>query len=55
MEDTGRSMNPYVDIGQVEGAFVMGLGFYTSETVRYDEETGQKVSKGTWVSMFIFM
>ncbi|XP_064107764.1 uncharacterized protein LOC135216406 [Macrobrachium nipponense] len=48
VEDSGRSMNPYVDMGQVEGAFVMGLGLYTSEIVKFDEETGQKLSNGTW-------
>lgn len=48
VEDCGRSMNPYVDIGQVEGAFVMGVGLYTSEVVKFNEETGQKLSNGTW-------
>ncbi|KAK7081739.1 hypothetical protein SK128_005861 [Halocaridina rubra] len=48
IEDSGRSMSPYVDIGQVEGAFVMGLGFFTSELVKFNPETGQKLSNGTW-------
>jgi hypothetical protein len=26
--DNGNSLNPAVDIGQIEGAFVMGLGFF---------------------------
>lgn len=42
-------MNPFVDIGQVEGAFVMGVGLYTSELVKFDVETGVKLSNGTWV------
>lgn len=50
IEDAGRSMNPYVDVGQVEGAFIMGLGLYTSEKVKFDPNTGQKLSNGTWVS-----
>nr|XP_053649189.1 uncharacterized protein LOC128700182 isoform X1 [Cherax quadricarinatus]XP_053649190.1 uncharacterized protein LOC128700182 isoform X1 [Cherax quadricarinatus]XP_053649191.1 uncharacterized protein LOC128700182 isoform X1 [Cherax quadricarinatus]XP_053649192.1 uncharacterized protein LOC128700182 isoform X1 [Cherax quadricarinatus] len=48
IEDCGRSMNPYIDIGQVEGAFIMGLGLYTSEIVKYDTNTGQKLSNSTW-------
>lgn len=48
IEDAGRSMNPFVDVGQVEGAFIMGLGLYTSEKVKFDPSTGQKLSNGTW-------
>ncbi|KAK7027383.1 hypothetical protein SK128_013597 [Halocaridina rubra] len=48
VEDSGRSMNPYVDVGQVEGAYVMGLGLYTSELVKFNLETGEKLSNGTW-------
>lgn len=36
------------DIGQVEGAVVMGLGYFTSEEVRYDEKNGQNLTIGTW-------
>lgn len=43
-------MSPYIDVGQVEGAFIMGLGFYTSEIVKFNPATGQKMSNGTWVS-----
>jgi len=48
VEDAGQSINPLVDIGQVEGAFVMGIGLWTSERVVYDPETGRKLSAGTW-------
>lgn len=48
IEDAGCSMNPFVDVGQVEGAFIMGLGLYTSEKVKFDPSTGQKLSNGTW-------
>ncbi|XP_042871766.1 indole-3-acetaldehyde oxidase-like [Penaeus japonicus] len=48
VEDCGKSMNPFVDIGQVEGAFIMGVGLYTSELVKFNVETGEKLSNGTW-------
>ncbi|XP_063888909.1 uncharacterized protein LOC135115838 isoform X1 [Scylla paramamosain] len=48
IEDAGRSMNPFVDVGQVEGAFIMGLGLFTSEKLKFDPSTGQKLSNGTW-------
>ncbi|KAH3841169.1 xanthine dehydrogenase/oxidase-like isoform X2 [Dreissena polymorpha] len=35
--DIGRSLNPAVDIGQIEGAFVQGLGMVTSEDMWVDE------------------
>jgi xanthine dehydrogenase large subunit len=34
--DAGRSLNPAVDLGQVEGAYVQGLGWLTQEEVRWD-------------------
>ena len=46
-------MNPYVDIGQVEGSVVMGFGLYTSEAVKYNTETGEKLSNSTWVSIIL--
>lgn len=49
IEDCGRSMSPYVDVGQVEGSFIMGIGFFTSELVKFEPSTGQKLSNGTWV------
>ncbi|CAL4246352.1 unnamed protein product, partial [Meganyctiphanes norvegica] len=48
IEDCGQSMNPMVDIGQVEGGFVMGFGLMTSEKLRYDIESGIKLTAGTW-------
>src|SRR5205085_3608292 len=35
--DLGRSINPAVDRGQVVGGFVQGLGWVTTEELRYSE------------------
>lgn len=48
MIDCGRSINPAIDIGQAEGAFVQGLGFYFSEQVGYDHGTGKVVTASPW-------
>ncbi len=45
--DNGLSLNPYVDLGQIEGAFVMGLGYMLQERVDYDAN-GLLESVGTW-------
>lgn len=39
--DVGSSINPVIDIGQIEGAFMQGLGWSTIEEVIYscDEHT----------------
>ncbi|KAJ4460787.1 Xanthine dehydrogenase [Paratrimastix pyriformis] len=31
IEDVGRSINPAIDLGQIEGAYLQGLGLYTME------------------------
>lgn len=36
-----------MDIGQIEGAFVQGIGFFTMEEVVVDKD-GKVVSDGTW-------
>ncbi|CEL95372.1 unnamed protein product [Vitrella brassicaformis CCMP3155] len=46
--DCGKSLNPLIDIGQAEGALVMGIGFHTSEEVVIDESTGRLLTDGTW-------
>jgi len=45
--DCGQSLNPAVDIGQAEGAFVMGVGFFLREKVDFNEN-GKMLSDGTW-------
>ncbi|XP_054281347.1 uncharacterized protein LOC128999016 [Macrosteles quadrilineatus] len=48
LEDCGTSLSPEVDIGQIEGAYVMGLGLYTSEDLIYDHKTGRNLTNRTW-------
>ncbi|CAL7942348.1 unnamed protein product [Xylocopa violacea] len=48
IEDVGRSMNPELDLGQVEGAYVMGMGYWTMEDLIYDQKTGQLTNYRTW-------
>ncbi|XP_068612337.1 aldehyde oxidase 6 [Brachionichthys hirsutus] len=33
--DVGRSLNPSVDVGQIEGAFLQGVGLYTMEELKF--------------------
>jgi xanthine dehydrogenase/oxidase len=54
LEDAGESLSPQVDIGQVEGAFVMGLGYWLMEYLTFNPETGQLLTNRTWVSCFPF-
>lgn len=37
LHDVGRSLNPAVDLGQVEGAFVQGMGWLTTEELWWDD------------------
>lgn len=38
IHDVGRSLNPILDKGQVEGAFVQGTGWLTSEELWWDDK-----------------
>ncbi|XP_058101391.1 uncharacterized protein LOC131245742 [Magnolia sinica] len=46
--DCGKSLNPAVDIGQLQGAFVQGLGYHLTEKYIYDQKTGRLTTDGTW-------
>lgn len=48
MMDSGPLLNPAIDIGQVEGAFVMGLGQWLLEGANWDTKTGALISDNTW-------
>lgn len=43
--DVGESLNPAIDIGQIEGAFVQGYGLFTLEEV-YRSPNGFLFSRG---------
>ncbi|WP_299868311.1 xanthine dehydrogenase molybdopterin binding subunit [uncultured Hoeflea sp.] len=38
LHDAGRSLNPALDIGQIEGAFIQGMGWLTTEELWWDDK-----------------
>ncbi|MHA6691131.1 xanthine dehydrogenase molybdopterin binding subunit [Devosia sp. A449] len=36
LHDVGRSLNPAIDIGQIEGGFIQGMGWLTTEELVWD-------------------
>ncbi len=40
VHDVGDSLSPLVDVGQIEGGFVQGVGWLTLEDLRWDESDG---------------
>ncbi len=45
LHDVGDSINPAIDIGQVEGGYVQGLGWLTTEELRWDD-SGRLLTTG---------
>ncbi|HEY1089815.1 MAG TPA: molybdopterin cofactor-binding domain-containing protein, partial [Burkholderiaceae bacterium] len=41
LHDAGQSLNPAIDIGQVEGAFVQGAGWLTCEELVWHPQSGK--------------
>jgi xanthine dehydrogenase large subunit len=37
LHDAGRSLNPAIDLGQIEGGFIQGMGWLTTEELVYDD------------------
>jgi len=42
LHDAGRSLNPAIDIGQIEGAFIQGMGWLTTEELVWHPADGSK-------------
>ncbi len=40
VHDVGDSLSPLIDLGQIEGGFVQGVGWLTLEDLRWDESDG---------------
>ncbi len=38
LHDVGRSLNPAVDLGQIEGGFIQGMGWLTTEELWWDDQ-----------------
>jgi xanthine dehydrogenase large subunit len=38
LHDVGRSLNPAIDLGQIEGGFIQGMGWLTTEELVFDGE-----------------
>ena len=38
LHDVGDSLNPAIDIGQIEGGFVQGMGWLTTEELKWNED-----------------
>jgi xanthine dehydrogenase large subunit len=38
LHDVGKSLNPAIDIGQIEGGFVQGMGWLTTEELLWDDQ-----------------
>ncbi|XP_034833025.2 xanthine dehydrogenase/oxidase-like [Maniola hyperantus] len=52
IQDVGQSFNPELDVGQIEGAFMMGVGYWTCENLMYEPKTGELLTDRTleyWV------
>ncbi|MBS9404101.1 xanthine dehydrogenase molybdopterin binding subunit [Halomonas sp. TRM85114] len=45
LHDVGDSLNPAIDLGQIEGGFIQGMGWLTSEELKWND-AGRLISDG---------
>ncbi|MEX0583072.1 MAG: molybdopterin cofactor-binding domain-containing protein, partial [Sneathiella sp.] len=38
LHDAGKSLNPAIDLGQIEGGYIQGMGWLTTEELFYDDK-----------------
>jgi len=48
MQDCGKSLNPAVDVGQIEGCFVTALGFCLTEQELVDPDDYHMTNNSSW-------
>ncbi|XP_063826491.1 xanthine dehydrogenase-like [Ostrinia nubilalis] len=48
LEDAGRSINPVLDIGQVEGAFIQALSSWIMEEIKFNKQSGELYTDRSW-------
>ena len=46
--DAGRTVNPIIDVGQIEGGYLMGVGYALTEEMGRDAKTGHRTVENTW-------
>ena len=44
--DVGKSVNPGIDVGQIEGGFVQGQGYATNEQILLSPTSGEMLTNG---------
>ncbi|XP_037293387.1 xanthine dehydrogenase 1 [Manduca sexta] len=47
-EDVGLSTSPFIDIGQIEGGFLIAQGYWTCEEIIRDKTTGEMLTNRPW-------
>ncbi|MFN3494950.1 MAG: molybdopterin cofactor-binding domain-containing protein, partial [Hydrogenophaga sp.] len=47
LHDVGRSINPAIDIGQIEGGFVQGMGWLTTEQLVWKEQEPPELTQAS--------